>query len=627
MSNIIRLLPDSVANQIAAGEVIQRPASVVKELMENAVDAGSTAINVIIKEAGRSLIQIIDNGSGMSQTDARMAFERHATSKIKDAADLFSIRTKGFRGEALASIAAVAQVELRTCLKGEELGTLISIAGTKIESQETIHCPVGSNFMIKNLFFNVPARRRFLKQNSTEFRHILNEFERVVLAHPGIEFSLTHNDLPVHYLPVGNLRQRIVHLMGKPLNPNLIPVDTHTHLVNINGFIGKPEAARKTMGDQFIFVNNRYIRHPYLHKAIMEAFGNLISNDSIPVYFLYLDVDPQIIDINIHPTKTEIKFEDERSIWHILNASVRESLGKFNIVPSIDFDTDGALEIPFMSQPMAIPEPEIPINPDYNPFQTEGQIPSFLSGSGSRTTIPSSAGWNQLYNGFETETYPSNWQNDNPEEFPHYQEEQPIQQVIQSAANEQVIGNSNTFYQFKNRFILSSVKSGLMMIDQKRAHERVLYEQFLNQMQSHHGISQQILFPEVLTFNSEDSLMLSELSDELKSAGIDLEENEDGDFEVRGLPSELEGVNIRNLLESILEECKNGEFSADTRFREKIALTMAQNAAIRNGTSLTNMEMQELYDRLFACSTPNYSPDGKPIITIISTEELEKRFQ
>lgn len=630
MSNIIKLLPDSVANQIAAGEVVQRPASVVKELMENSVDAGATSIHVIIKEAGRTLIQIIDNGCGMSETDARMAFERHATSKIKEAADLYSIETKGFRGEALASIAAVAHVELRTRTHDEELGTLVTVAASKFEDQETVHCPVGSNFAVRNLFFNVPARRRFLKQNSTEFRHILNEFERVVLAHPEIEFCLTHNNIKMFSLPAANLKQRIVHLAGKQLNSSLIPVEAETHFVKMTGFVGTPSAARKTAGDQFFFVNHRFIKHPYLHKAVLEAYDKLIAGDAYPMYYIYLEVDPETIDINIHPTKTEIKFEDDRTIWHVINASVRESLGKHNIIPSIDFDTEGLYQMPGFDPAADVVEPQIPINPDFNPFDLEKSHTAHITrGGGTFTPKPSVAGWDELYGGFETETFTSKMFSSETAGLGHEEadtEPLAVQQTLSyPSATMSPLGNTS-FFQYKGRFILTSSKSGLMMIDQRRAHERILYERFLKSMENHRSASQQILFPEVLTFKSEDAMLLSELVEELQTAGIDLEENEDGDFEVRGLPADLSGVSVRPLLESILEDYKSSEFDAALRVTERIAGTLARNAAIPYGKSLGHTEMQEMFDLLFACATPNFSPDGKTIVAIVPNHELESRF-
>ncbi|NPA37831.1 MAG: DNA mismatch repair endonuclease MutL [Chlorobi bacterium] len=622
MSNVIQLLPDSVANQIAAGEVVQRPASVVKELMENSIDAGATEIKVIVKEAGRSVIQVIDNGKGMSDTDARMAFERHATSKIRKAEDLFAISTMGFRGEALASIAAVAQVEMKTRTADEELGTQIEISGSKVIVQQPVTCPVGTQIVVKNLFFNIPARRRFLKKNSTELRHIINEFQRVALANPHIDFSLTHNDVPLFVLPKSNYRQRIIHLVGKQMNSHLIPVNTFTPLVSINGFIGKPEAARKTAGDQFFFVNNRYMRHPYFHKAVMTAYEKILQPGMYPAYFLYLEVDPDIIDVNIHPTKTEIKFEDERSIWHILTAAVRESLGKNNIVPSIDFDTDGSIDIPVSGKDEPVFEPEISVNPDYNPFETEEKNSSTKAAVTGNTFMPREKdveGWEQLYAGFGDETYTDD---DSSHEMPEgVPEQQKIE--IHGSGNGSFTGR---FLQVKNRYILTSVKSGLMMIDQKRAHERILYEQFIEQISSGKSTSQKALFPEEITYSSEDTAVMRELMDELGSFGFRIEEKEDGKFEIHALPGHLENVNGKVLIDGIISDFKTGEIDLKAKVREEIAGSMAKRSAIPYGKHLNQEEMTVLFDSLFACSEPTYSPSGKLIVSILGNDEIDKRF-
>lgn len=629
MSNIIKLLPDSVANQIAAGEVVQRPASVVKELVENAVDADSTSIKVIIKDAGRSLIQIIDNGKGMSETDARMSFERHATSKITSSSDLFAIRTKGFRGEALASIAAVAQVELRTRARGEELGTYIAIAGSSMDDQETVHCPEGSNFMVKNLFFNVPARRKFLKKNSTELTHIINEFLRVALAHPDIEFSLTHNDTVIYDLPSTNLRQRIAHTIdNKKHSTGLVPILAETPFVSVKGFVGKPESAKKSTGEQFFFVNQRFVRHPYLHKAVVDAYENLIPGDSLPSYFIFMEVDPQIIDINIHPTKTEIKFEDERTIWHTLNAAVRESLGKFNIVPSIDFDTNGMIDLPLSGMAGDVTEPGIAIDPTFNPFEMESR-PSRMGGGGGGhyTPKPATHDWEDMYKSFETETFTSKMFADETDEELAPQNEVVTQQVLSPSMGQLPPPVVTSFFQFKGKYLLTPVKSGLMLIDQKRAHERILFERFLKQMENHQAASQQILFPEVLTFKAEDALLLSELIDELQTVGIDIEENEDGDFEIKGLPTDLEGVVVRDMLDSIIDDYRNSEYDATLDLHKRVAKTLARKGALPYGQLMNLAQMQDLFDSLFACSTPNYSPDGKPVVVIVPNDDLDQRFQ
>lgn len=625
MPDIIQLLPDSVANQIAAGEVIQRPASLLKELMENSVDAGATSIQIIVKDAGRTLVQVIDNGLGMSETDARLAFERHATSKIKKASDLFSIRTMGFRGEALASIAAVAHVELNTRTHQSELGTRIVIAASEVELQEPVNCQAGSNFMIKNLFYNVPARRRFLKSNAAELRHIVNEFQRVALANPEVSFSLSHNDQPIFNLPSGNLKQRISGIMGKHIQNQLIPVNTDATVVNIHGFAGKPLAARKSPGDQFFFVNNRFMRHPYLHKAVLDAYANLISSDAYPAYFLFFEINPELIDVNIHPTKTEIKFEDEKLIWKVLNASVREGLGKFNEVPSIDFDTDGQIHIPIQGRNQEITIPSIQLNHNYNPFNTEN--PSGSSSPGTNDSFKQDVkGWESLYRDFE------NRDNDNWSETPETITLPSKSNLRTSLPDEVGLINEtpihgSTYFQIKNRFILTPVKSGLMIIDQRRAHERILFEQFLSSITTSRSVSQQILFPETLQFSPEDAMILRDLKDDLRVFGFDLKETSSASFLVQGLPSELEKVNSRMILDKILDSYKTGEVDPEKEIKEQLAAIMARNACMNYGESLSPDEMGALVNRLFRCQMPNYTSMGKPVISIIENDELDGRFK
>ena len=641
MSDIIQLLPDSVANQIAAGEVIQRPGSMVKELVENAIDAGSTEIKIVIKDAGRTLVQVIDNGCGMSTSDARLAFERHATSKIQHVNDLFAIRTMGFRGEALASIAAVAQTELKTKKQGDELGTHIVIAGSEVEKQEVVNCPSGSNFMVKNLFYNVPARRKFLKKDSTELRHIINEFQRIALANPDISFSMEHNNMPLFQLPESNLRQRIINMVGKSMNNQLVPVETDTTLIKIHGFIGKPEAARKSSGDQFFFVNQRYMRHPYLHKAVTEAYSNLIPANAIPAYFLYFEVDPKIIDINIHPTKTEIKFEDERAIWHILNASIKESLGKHNMIPTIDFDTADMVNIPVSDNDGEKETPEIEVNPFFNPFDTPTpNMPDFNQGSSgpsspggggsSRSSSPSPKGWEQLYNDFEAEKGNMPFETTEPGETVTTSnwdvEPEPEQQTFASG-NAQAENTGVSCFQFKNKYILTSGKSGLMMVDQKRAHERILFERLMQSITTQQSMTQQSLFPEQLEFNPEDALVVKEILPDLKVFGLDMAENASNVFEVRGMPVNLEKMNPRLLLDEIIGDYKSGEINLQADLKERIARLMAKQSSIRSGQVLSNEEMDELVGQLFACQVPNYSPDGKPVVSILSNDEIEMRFK
>jgi len=601
MPDIIKLLPDSVANQIAAGEVIQRPASVVKELMENAVDSGAGNISVIIRDSGKTLIQIIDDGSGMSETDARLSFERHATSKIASAKDLFAIVTKGFRGEALASIAAVAMVELKTRKEGDETGTLVVINGSRVETQEPCSCPKGSSFSVKNLFYNVPARRKFLKSDSTELRHIINEFQKVVLAHPEIRFTLHHNDGEVYNLIQSNIRQRIIGVFGKQINQDLITLETDTSLISIKGFIGKPEGARRTYGEQFFFVNNRFMKHPYFHKAVAEAYQNILPADAIPTYFIFMEADPSSIDINIHPTKTEIKFEDERSIWQILMASVREALGRFNIVPSLDFESGAIIDIPVKSSNDPFPrQPDIQINPRYNPFdgdETAFRKPDFLE----RLERENAAHWDKLYANLEKES-------DKP-------------------GTEGIGETGRKFFQIKNKYIVCPVKSGLMFIDQKRAHERILYEKYLECLSLNSPVSQTELFPVTVELNPADRQILKEMENDLKLLGFSIDFSGTGNIVISGRPANVISSDPAGMLEIFIQEFKTTQSSPLSGEKEKLAAAMAGASAVPYGKVLIQGEMEDLFDSLFACSSPNYSPKGKPVINIITLEELDKRFK
>jgi DNA mismatch repair protein MutL len=602
MPDVIKLLPDSVANQIAAGEVIQRPASVVKELIENSVDAGAKNIRVMIKDSGKTLIQVIDDGSGMSETDARLSFERHATSKITSAQDLFAITTKGFRGEALASIAAVAMVELKTRRTGSDTGILVVINGSKVESQEPCSCPVGSSFSVKNLFFNIPARRKFLKSDNTEIRHIVNEFQKIVLAHPDIRFSLYHNDGEIYNLAASNLRQRIIGVFGKQINQDLITLETETSLITIKGFIGKPENARRTYGEQFFFVNNRFMKHPYFHKAVVEAYQNILTPEAIPSYFIFMEADPASIDINIHPTKTEIKFEDERSIWQILMASVREALGRFNIVPSLDFENEALIDIPVMRSSNIMPEqPGIEINPRFNPFEGEERTHE-RSGFVERFERENTANWEKLYTALEKES-------DNPDPFEKMRE------------------SHRKFFQIKNKYFICPVKSGLMIIDQKRAHERVLYERFLESLSNNRAISQVDMFPVTAELNPVDFLLLKELEVDLGLLGFSISHSGKNSITINGRPADSDSANPLEMLEILLEEYKSTQADPSTGAKEKIAAGMASASAIQYGKVLSQGEMEDLFDTLFACQAPNYSPKGKPVINIITLEEIDKRFK
>ena len=626
MSDIIRLLPDSVANQIAAGEVIQRPASVIKELVENAIDAGAQHIDVLVTDAGKSSIQVIDDGKGMSETDARLSFERHATSKIREAADLFALRTMGFRGEALASIAAVAQVELRTCVEGEELGTKLVIAGSKVESQEAISCPKGSNFCVKNLFFNVPARRKFLKSNQTELSNILTEFERIALVNPNVSFTLYHNDAELFNLPAIQLRQRIMGVFGKKINQDLLSLDVDTTMVRISGFVARPESARKKGARQYFFVNGRYMRHPYFHKAIMDAYEHLIPVGEQVSYFIYFDVDPGNIDVNIHPTKTEIKFENEQAIWQILAAAVKETLGKFNAVPSIDFDTEGMPDIPaFESSPYAgIQPPKTTYNPDYNPFNTSAVPPSSYSSKPSRD-------WEQLYEGLEHHSSAQHIQKSYPDDgdyFTAVSMEQPVTPTLYDHSEEAAMGEkSSQHYQFKGRFILTSVKSGLMIIDQQRAHIRILYDQYLEQITRRQGASQGMLFPDIVQFPVSEVPVLQEIMEDLSYLGFELTDLGGGSYAINGIPSGIEGLNPVELIQSMVHTAMEKGGKVKEEVQSNLALTLAKAAAIVPGQVLMNEEMNGLVDGLFAVATPNYTPDGKTVLSVLQEDELEKLFK
>jgi DNA mismatch repair protein MutL len=604
---IIQLLPDAIANQIAAGEVIQRPASVVKELVENAIDAKATRIELIVRDAGRTLIQVTDNGSGMSDVDARLAFERHATSKIRSADDLFDLRTMGFRGEALASIAAVAEVTLRSRRAEDELGTEVCISGSLVTSQETVQCSEGSNFMIKNLFFNVPARRKFLKSNPTEFKHVVTEFQRIVLAYPDIEFTLVHNDTEIYYLPQTHLRQRIVHVFGKSIATQLLDVNSQTSLAGISGFIAKPEYARKSTGEQFFFVNGRFMRHPVFHRAVCDAFGKVLPPDAIPVYFIYLDTDPSTIDVNIHPTKTEIKFESEQALRQIIHATVRESLGKFNIMPSLDFDAEPSIVIPVVRKGDTFNMPTIDINPDFNPFADEAPS-SFHQRS-------------QQNNSFEhLNTYIE--KRDPLPVFPkdEFKTESDDSLSLNGETSKSVI------MQFKQRYLLTQVKSGLMVIDQKRAHERILFEQYATAFEGRRLPVQRVLFPQRADLDTADYLLLTEYSEELKELGFELSELGHNTVVINAYPSITKDADPLQLFTGLLHELREGADPASSH-HELAAAAIARASAIPYGRILSVEEMNDLFNRLFATSNPNYSPDGKLIVSIVPTDDIERKLR
>ncbi len=636
MSDIIKLLPDSVANQIAAGEVIQRPASVIKELVENAIDAGATSIQIVLKDAGRTLIQVIDNGKGMSDTDARLAFERHSTSKISKAEDLFSLQTMGFRGEALASIAAIAQVELRTRAKGAQLGTKIMINASKCESQEPDMCPEGSNFMIKNIFFNVPARRKFLKSNQVELSNIIKEYEKLALVNHHVDFSLSNNDKLLNKFSGGSFKQRIASLWGAKVDQQLVPLNTDTSLVRITGFVSKPEGARKRNFLQFLFVNGRFMRHPYFHKAIISSYSELIPDDEQPNYFLNFSVDSESIDVNIHPTKTEIKFENELPIWQILAAAVKESLGRFSAVPQIDFDTIDAPEIPAFNDHTVVTAPEDGIDPTYNPFKPQSKS----SAGGGSSYHPQSAGnfggyssnplpdWEKLYQNFEKgkqEGIASITEQDVEDSFSDIGEVEPVNNGVQAEIITPDMSSAMCM-QMKGRYILSPIKSGLMIVDQHRAHVRVLFEQYIKQLDATTISSQRVLFPEVLQLTTSQNIILKELEPEMEKIGFNLAQLSGNDWSINAVPAGMENVNIKDTILQVIDEVSMGGTSITTKVYESIALRVAKSAAIPYGKTMLQEEMDTLLSKLLCLPNPNYTPDGKTIISVLSNDQLEKMF-
>ena len=621
MSDIIQLLPDSVANQIAAGEVIQRPASVVKELVENAIDAGAKRIDVLVVDAGRTSIQVIDDGKGMSETDARLSFERHATSKIRKADDLFSLRTMGFRGEALASIAAVAQIELKTRMESEELGTHLSVSGSRFTGQEPCSCPVGSNFLVENLFFNVPARRKFLKSNTTELNNIITAFERIVLVYPQISFTLHSNGTELFSLRSCNYRQRIVEVFGKRLNQDLLPIDVDTSLCHIHGFVGKPEAARKKTPHQYFFVNDRYMKHPYFHKAVITAFDRLIPQGEQIPYFLYFDVPAENIDVNIHPTKTEIKFENEQAIWQILLAAVKEAVGRFNDIPAIDFDTEGKPDIPVFNPNAGTSAPKIDFNPSYNPFKQTARP--------SKPSAPE--GWEDLYTGLDSggEIRQSKlFEQGEVETMDSGMEEGTIisSAVTQSVDETMIEDKSPSHYQYKGCYIMTAVKSGLMIIDQHRAHIRILYEEYLRQLSEHKVHSQKVLFPEMVQFSVSDQTVLDQVLPEMAEMGFQLDSLGGGSYAVNGVPAGIEGLNVVALVNDMVASALESGTSVKDEIDQTLALSLARNAAIPQGQVLSNVEMDNIVNELFACSNVNYTPSGEPVIAIMKQQDIEHLF-
>ncbi len=608
MADIIQLLPDHVANQIAAGEVVQRPASVVKELLENAIDAKATQIKLLIKDAGKSLIQVIDNGIGMSQTDARLSFERHATSKIKSANDIYNLHTKGFRGEALASIAAIAQVELKTKQKRDETGCIIKIEGSKIITQEVIATPTGTSISVKNLFFNIPARRNFLKSNAVETRHIINEFQRVALAHPNIAFSLYHNKNEVYHLKEDNLRQRIIAIFGDRINDKLVPINETTDLVKITGFIANPKFAKKKRGEQFFFANNRFIRSNYLNHAVVKAYEGLLAAGYHPTYFIFLEVNPETIDINIHPTKTEVKFENESDIYAIIRATVKHSIGQYNVAPSLDFNRDNSMDVPYNYKDKTKEAPGITVNPDFNPFKTEKTT--------TYTPKKETTNWEALY----VDTNPTKIDvNDievavesdfsQTELFPK-KEEKPVAKT----------------FQIQRKYILSSLKNSMVIIKQNLAHQRILYEELLTKITVEEAASQQLLLPIEIDFAKQDVAILFETKQELENIGFQFEEFRSDGILIKGIPTTIPQDKLVETLEEIIEQIKLEIPQENSRQLDIIIKSMAKSLAIKTGEKLTSKEQEEIIDKLFSCKEPNYSPYGKRIYTNLSYEELEQKF-
>ncbi|WP_299336815.1 DNA mismatch repair endonuclease MutL [uncultured Psychroserpens sp.] len=619
MSDIIQLLPDHVANQIAAGEVVQRPASVVKELLENAIDAGASSIKLIIKDAGKTLIQVIDDGKGMSVTDARLSFERHATSKIRSAEDLFSINTKGFRGEALASIAAIAHVELKTKQEQDELGTLIEIEGSTIKNQEMTVTPKGTSLSVKNLFFNIPARRNFLKSNTVELRHIIDEFHRVALAHPDITFAMFHNGSENFNLPVSNYRQRVVNIFGGKTNEKLVPVEEETEVLKISGFVGKPEFAKRTKSEQFFFVNNRFIKSAYLNHAINSAYEGLIKDGSHPSYFLNLTVDPKTIDINIHPTKTEIKFDDEHTLYAILRSSVKHSLGQFNIAPVLDFERDNNLDTPYDYKNKHASTPTVEVDRSFNPFQEDKSV-SKSAGSSSTSYRKEPAGqWESLYVGLESKGTKTE-RNFSEVEY----ESQPEHTSL--FTEDKQVESAQTTYQLHNKYIISTIKSGMMILDQHRAHQRILYEGFLKHLTVKEAVSQQLLFPLTLEFSSTEMELLQQLKEDLEHTGFIFSSFKDKAIEITGVPVNVPESEVSIILEQLISDVEQEVPDSNFSATDLLAKSMAKSLAIKTGQSLTPLEQEHLVNSLFACKEPSVSPTNRVTFITMSVDDFDKKF-
>ncbi len=618
MPDIIQLLPDSVANQIAAGEVVQRPASVLKELVENSIDAGSTKIQVVVKDAGKTLLQVIDNGCGMSETDARMCFERHATSKIRKANDLFDIRTMGFRGEAMAAISAIATVELKTKKHDAELGTYLHISGSNFEEQKPVNCQNGTNISVKNLFFNVPARRKFLKSNSTELKHLMEEFQHVALGFPEIDMQLIHNDVEIYNLPASKIYNRIINVLGRSASQNLVPIQSETSIAKIKGYVGKPEHARKSPGEQFFFVNNRYMKHPYFYKAVLSAYENVIPQGMLPSFFIYFDVNPNSIDINIHPTKTEIKFENERELWAIVQATIKEGLGKHSLVPSIDFNQEQAFDIPNLRKGEPVEPPQIKINPNYNPFdsQSHSKTPNLNQSGGNAPTQKPPLDWQALYNGFDAE----------PKEQFHTKNQIPQSPVQQTFTSNQP-GEPRRYFQLKGRYILTAVKSGLMVIDQKRAHERILFDEYIYKMGTQAGLGQKLLYPQKVELDTMDAELFRSVISEVNRLGFEVEDFSANTFVVNSIPAEFPDSDVGEWVNQIIDNLKENQKDFKEALRENMVRSLAKFLSIPYGKILSQEEMAHINDKLFVSPMPNLTPDGKNIVTIIGMDEIEKKLK
>ncbi len=619
MADIIQLLPDHVANQIAAGEVVQRPASVVKELLENAIDAGAEDIKLVVKDAGKTLIQIIDNGKGMSVTDARLCFERHATSKIKSAEDLFNLHTKGFRGEALASIAAIAHVELKTKTEDSTIGTHITIEGSTVTSQEAAVVPTGTTISVKNLFYNIPARRNFLKSNPVETRHIIDEFHRVALAHPQVAFTMIHNGSDVFNLPSSNSRQRIVNVFGGKTNEKLVPVTEETEIVKVEGFVLKPEYAKKSRGEQFFFVNDRFIKSAYLNHAVSAAFEGLVKDGTHPGYFLFLNVDPHSIDINIHPTKTEIKFDDEHSIYAMLRATIKHSLGQFSIAPVIDFNKDMGFETPYEYSKKSPVAPTIEVDSDFNPFQNS---PSAKHGGASYKKEKTPA-WESLYVGLKEDPIGANNFKDEATSSFIFESEEVTGSLF---ASDDTKDEGQLTFQIQNKYIVSSIRSGMLVIHQNLAHQRVLYEELLKNMTLQEAVSQQLLFPLQFQFSKPKVALLQTIKEQLEFTGFNFSEIKGEKVEITGIPANVLESSIEGILEQVLSDIENEVPDAGFSQNDLLAKSLAKSLAVKSGTSMSRQEQEHLINQLFACKEPSVSPSNKPVLLTLEAADFDKKF-